>query len=148
MNEAKNALKDRSLVHDDDLHEALGMLLDRAAQRQMWLLFLDDDDRLAGPLMPMDDYPQDPHALITTDDLGELPQAQTLLQRCDMLREITGNAHIVLAWEREGGDGFTADDRAWATAMGDAADLLDVPLRAQFVVHSGGVRQFHADDRL
>lgn len=146
MTDARTTLKDRILDHDDELRDLLELLLQRANRRQLWLTFIDERGCLGDPLMPMDDYPDDPAELITTEDLGEVTQAHLLMQRMGMFREITGNASVVLVWERLGSAAVDADDRAWARAMRESARTLDVPLRAQFVLHGGGVRQLHPDD--
>ena len=98
--------------------------------------------------MPMADLPDDPDETTETDDLGEVTHAALLAQRAGMLREVTGNEAMVLAWERLGASAITDDDRSWARAMADAAAQYAVPLRAQFIVHDRGVRQLHPDDYL
>ncbi|KDA06900.1 hypothetical protein DC31_06560 [Microbacterium sp. CH12i] len=114
----------------------------------MWLMFMDGRGCLGDPLMPMDDYPDDPYAVVDVDDLGTVTEAHVLMHRAGMLRQMTDNASVVLAWERVGTDAVGDDDRVWARAMAEAAELLDVPLRAQFIVHARGVRQLHPDDYL
>lgn len=146
MTDTNHSLKDRVLDHDDDLRDLLEVLLQRANQRQMWLMFMDDRGCLGDPLMPMDDYPEHPHDVVEIDDLGAVTEAHVLMHRASLLRDMTGNASVVLAWERIGLETVTAADRDWAGAMAAAAHTLDVPLRAQFIVHSRGVRQLHPDD--
>ncbi|WP_460519815.1 hypothetical protein [Humibacter antri] len=139
-------LHERMLDRDDDLGSFLEFLLLRANRRQMWLLFLDDRRRLGDPIMPMDDYPENPDGLVSTDDLGELPHARLLMHRAEMCRELTNNAAIVLVWERLGPCPIDENTRAWASAMAEAARDIGVPLRAQFLLHDGGIRQVHPDD--
>nr|MBS1899416.1 hypothetical protein [Actinomycetota bacterium] len=144
-----DALRDLALDDDDDLRDAVELLLHRANQRQLWLLFIDGRGRLGEPLMPMADYPSDPLEVVPIDDLGDVAQAQALAHRIGMLREITGNAAVVLVWERvsDARVGGEEDDvRLWARAMRRQASSLGVPLRAQFLLHAYGVRQLHADD--
>ncbi|MGM7671682.1 hypothetical protein [Microbacterium sp. A93] len=148
MTETTNPLKSRVLDRDDDLRDVLEVLLQRANRRQMWLMFMDDRGCLGDPLMPMADYPDDPSHVVEIDDLGQVTEAHVLMHRAGMLREMTGNASVVLAWERGGSSAVSKDDRAWAQAMAEAAQKLDIPLRAQFIVHSRGVRQLHPDDYL
>jgi len=148
MTQTTDPLKNRVLDHDDDLREVLAVLLQRANLRQMWLMFMDDRGCLGDPLMPTSDYPEDPNEVVDVDDLGPVTEAHVLMHRAGMLRELTGNASVVLAWERPGSDAVTPGDRAWARAMADAARQLDIPLQAQFIVHARGVRQLHADDYL
>ncbi len=141
-------LRERALHSDDDLGDAIAILLTRADQRQMWLLFIDEEGRLGDPLMPMNDYPDDPLGTTWAEDLGEVGQAQLLMHRCGMLREALGHRSIVLVWERRGAETIEDAERAWARAMDDEARRLGVPLRAQFLLHDRGVRQLHLDDCL
>lgn len=144
-----DTLRDHVLESDDDLRNVLELLLQRANQRQLWLLFVDGRGRIGDPLMPMADYPEDPLEVVTTEDLGDVTQAHLLSQRIGMLRELTGNAAVVLVWERVGGEVVAGDDdgvRQWARAMRRQASSLGIPLRAQFLLHERGVRQLHADD--
>lgn len=146
MTDATTPLKDRPLETGEDLRSLIELLLDRANRRQMWLMFIDDRGCLGDPLMPMDDYPDDPTVMTRTDDLGEVDHATLLMHRIGMLREMTGNAAVVLVWERLGSSVVGVEDREWSRAMLDAAAALDVPLRAQFVLHNRGVRALHLDD--
>lgn len=146
MTETADSLHDRILHTDDDLREALEVLLERANIRQMWLVFIDQSGCLGGPLMPMNDYPADPAEFVEVDDLGVVTHAQLLMSRAGSLRTITGNAEVVLVWERTGDEGVLAADAAWAQAMAESAQMFEVPLRAQFILHSRGVRQLHPDD--
>ncbi|TQK18295.1 hypothetical protein FBY40_0782 [Microbacterium sp. SLBN-154] len=140
---------DRVLRHDSDLEEVLELLLDRALNpRQMWLLFLDADGRLTGPIMPCDDYPLDPFRLDEIDDLGLLPCAEILAVWIGGLIAAIDAAQAVIVWERRGPREFTDDERAWAGAMAVECGAEGVGLRAQFVLHDDGIRQLTADDHL
>ena len=141
-------LRDHVLEDDDDLRDALEVLLQRANQRQFWLLFIDGRGRIGEPLMPMADYPEDPLEVVKVEDLGEVNHAHLLTQRLGMLRELTGNAAVVLVWERLGGEAVDDDVRIWARAMKREAAQFGIPLRAQYLLHTHGVRQLHADDWL
>ena len=141
-------LHDHVLESDDDLRDALELLLQRANQRQFWLLFIDGRGRLGEPLMPMADYPTDPLEAVMSEDLGELPQAQLLAHRIGMLRELTGNTAVVLVWERIGDEVLEEEVRVWVRAMKRQTAQLGIPLRAQYLLHNRGVRQLHADDWL
>lgn len=148
MTDTNIPLKDRPLESGEDLRSLIEFLLDRANRRQMWLLFIDDRGCLGDPLMPMDDYPDDPTLITSADDLGEVDQATLLMSRIGMLREMTGNEAVVLVWERLGSSVVGVEGREWARAMRDAATALEVPLRAQFVLHNRGVRELALDDIL
>ena len=148
---------DRILATDADLQDQLGLVLERATHRQLWLLLIDHEHRLAEPIMPMDDHPSSPHELCDTDDLGLVPFARVLVHRARLVCELVGAREFVFVWERCGTDSFTADDREWARAIaGEAggAGLGGTPfggeteaqLRAQFVLHDTGIRQLVPDD--
>ncbi|MBO9626793.1 MAG: hypothetical protein J7484_10510 [Microbacterium sp.] len=139
-------VKDRPLRDDDDLSALLEQLLQRASRRQVWLMFVDQRGCLAEPLIPIEGYPDDPSAVADAPDLGEVTEASLLMQRAGMLREAMESAAVVLVWERPGSRIIGVDDREWAVAMRDAAAEHAIPLRAQFVLHSRGVRQIHDDD--
>lgn len=141
-------LRNRVLHTDEQLRDIIELLLQEANQRRMWLLFLDDRGCLGEPIMPMADYPHDPLEIVHIDDLGEVAESHVLMHRIGMLRELTGNAQVVLAWERRGGRDVRDGERVWARAMAQQAAEQRVPLRAQFVLHSDGVRQLHPDDYL
>ncbi|MFK4762844.1 hypothetical protein ACI3KS_18100 [Microbacterium sp. ZW T5_45] len=146
MTDSTRSLKDRPLKTTEELRTLIETLLDRASGRRLWLLFIDDRGCLGDPLIPMDDYPPDPTERTRTDDLGEIDHGSLLMHRIGMLREVTGNEAVVLVWERLGSSAVGADDRLWARAMLDAATELDVPLRAQFVLHGTGVRELQLSD--
>ena len=148
MTNADMDIRDRVVDRDDDLADVLAMLLDTAIRRQMWLIFIDDRGCVAGPLMPLDDLRTEPDEPVETRDLGELPVATVLMHRIGEFLEHTGNARVVLVWERRGSRRVQERDRAWAQAMAMQALELEVPLRAQFLLHNHGLRQLHPDDWL
>jgi len=140
------SLRDRILHTDDQLRDLIELLLQHPNQRQFWLLFIDERGCLGDPLMPMAGYPHDPLETVRVDDLGEVTHSRLLMHRIGMAREMTGNAQVVLVWERPGVETVQDADRSWARAMAAQATELDVPLRAQFTLYERGVRQLHADD--
>lgn len=148
MNPQNLPLRERVFDRDDDLQDAVRQLLRNAIRRQMWLLFLDDQRRLGDLIMPMDDYPHDPDGMVTTEDLGTIPCSRLLMQRCEMVREASESGAVVLVWERPGPRALDVATRRWACAMAVDAHELDVPLRAQFLLHDDGIRQLHPDDYL
>ncbi|WP_106814676.1 hypothetical protein [Microbacterium timonense] len=140
---------DRVLRHDSDLEEVLELLLTEAMNpRQLWLFYLDDGDRLTGPIMPCDDYPDHPDDLMETGDLGVVSFADVLAQRILQILEAVEASQVVLVWERPGPREFAPDELRWARAMARSCADAGVRLRAQFLLHDGGVRQLAPDDHL
>lgn len=138
--------RDRVLATDADMHELIELLLELANQRQVWLFVFDDAQRVVGPLMPMDDFPESPDGLVETDDLGLVSVPHVFVDRAGMVCEVLGAASIALVWERRGSEKFTAEDRAWARALAHEATEHGPRLRAQFVLHDTGLRQLTPDD--
>jgi hypothetical protein len=137
---------DLPLRTDHQLRIALEDLLERANLAQLWVIFLDADDRLTGPFMPGDGFPDDPLELVRTDDLGEVPVAHVLAERVKMMIEAVGAARAVLVWERPGADGLTPDVRAWVREMALACRANGAALRAQLLLHNNGLRMLVPDD--
>lgn len=139
--------RDRILTDDADLADQLDALLDRAFNpRQLWLLFVDPDGSLSDVIVPCDDYPPTPTESVVTDDLGHADVARVLARRAGEITSITGAGGVVLVWERRGPSTFGADELDWAAAMADACRAEGVRLRAQFVLHDGGIRILTPDD--
>lgn len=133
---------------DAQLQEWLAFLLNRANQSQLWLLFLDEDDRPVGPFMPCDDLPPGGHGhLCDTEDLGSLPFVELLGHRFATLMREFGFAQAVLVWERRGRSRISDEDRAWA-AIGDHLVAQGARVRARFVLHDHGLRILTPDDLL
>lgn len=139
--------RDRPLVTDDELLTTLEFVLEAANQRQLWFIMLGEDKRVVGPLMPMDDYPDDPEELVDTDDLGWVTFARVLMVRAAMFCGLAGGCEVVFVWERPGARNLTPGDVAWARAVLREAAADGLPgIRAQFVLHDDGIRQLRPDD--
>lgn len=138
-------LRDSALT-DPRLQELLELMLSGAIRRQVWLMFLDEDDRLSELVLPMADYPDDPDEPEIAEDLGPATAAGLLATRIPAIAEMIGCTQTVLVWEREGGEEFTEAERRWARAMADALRGGDVRLRAQFLLHDDGIRVLAPDD--
>ncbi|QIK64352.1 hypothetical protein G7068_14920 [Leucobacter viscericola] len=139
--------RERPLVTDVELHQTLEFLLQCANQRQVWLIMFGEDKCVAGPLMPMSDYPVDPEELIEADDLGQVTFSHALLVRAGMICAMTGGRELVFVWERLGSRDLTPSDVAWARAVVRESESGEVPsIRAQFVLHDRGLRQLRPDD--
>lgn len=138
-------LRDTAL-DDARLHELLGLMLTGAIRRQMWLMFLDDDDRLSDLVMPMADYPADPDEPGVVDDLGPTTAAAMIGARIPTIAEAIGCSQVVLVWEREGDEQFQQAELGWAAAIARAVRETDVRLRGQFLLHDDGLRALTPDD--
>ena len=130
------------LVSDRALHERVSDLLQGAIRRQWWTLYLDEHDVQLPLIMPMAGYPERPDE--PCGDEGTA--AQLLASRLAEIVEHAGAAKVVFVWERPGDPMSTADDRAWAKALGEACRAESVAVRAQFSLHDDGARWFAPDD--
>lgn len=151
MRSTENELRDESPVTDDlQLHGLLTRLLGAARQRQIWLVFFDEQSRLLDPIMPMSDHPYDPEVLHETEDLGLVSFPEMFVHRARQIAEMVNAVSFALIWERPGGEKYTHDDLDWARAFidraGDRSDLAT--LRALFLLHDHGLRQVVPDDYL
>ncbi|MCR2782987.1 MULTISPECIES: DUF2599 domain-containing protein [unclassified Microbacterium] len=134
------------LTDDLRLQEYLEPLLQSATRRQLWLFFLDADDRLDGPVLPVGELPGDPAVVVQVDDFGDGPFADVLGARLSLLMRELEFAQIVLVWERPGGAKVRAEERAWGRALGGALRANGARVRAQFVLHDRGMQIIAPDD--
>lgn len=107
---------------------------------------LDDQHRVVEPIMPFEDLTADPRELIEVEDLGLVAAPKLYADRIAFVCELMGATSFAVVWERQGGDRFTRRDLAWASDFADEAARLPVRLRAQFLLHSTGLRQLTTDD--
>ena len=136
----------RALVCDGDLTEVLTLLLRKASLRQLWLVMLDADSRVAGPLMALANYPRDPLAPAGAPDMPRASHATVLAARMADIVEIVGASRVVLVWERPGDRPIGTEEHAWARELRNECRDRDISVRAQFVLHDGGLRQLTPDD--
>lgn len=132
--------RDRILETDADLHDQLATMLSRALRRQLWLFYLSEDHRIIDPIMPMNDHPWRPDEMCETGDLGRVTFARMFVARAGDVCELVGAGWIVVVQERLGPPRPTKMDLRWARAIAAGADRQGVGLRAQFILHSGGIR--------
>ena len=130
------------ITTDLEVEERVATLLRRAARRQWWTLYLDDHDVQLPLLMPMAGYPERPD--LPSGEEGTA--AQLIADRLSAVVEKIGAAKVVFVWERPGGAEPTPGDREWARALAEACRAEGVAVRAQLILHDGGVRWFAADD--
>lgn len=134
------------LTNDDELVGFLDRLLQNALRPQTWILFLDAEDRLMSPVMPIDDLPDDPHQRITVDDLGDTTAAELFASRFAMIRNEIGAGRILLVWERPGSRTLISRDREWARTLGRALVDAGAQLRGQLMLSSEGHRIIAPDE--
>jgi hypothetical protein len=103
--------------------------------RQLWLMFVDGDDRQAPVVVPISDLPRNPERR----GLGALTAVLA------GMREQLGTAHgpgsVIFTRERPGQDAVLPLDRAWATALTDVCRTAGVALRGVYLSTSGGVQR-------
>lgn len=135
-----------ALTDDTRLVGYFTPILETALRRQLWVFFLDEDDRPIGPAMPMDDYPDDPNRPLPTDEGGSRKVAELFGARLARLMRECELAQILLVWERSGGRILSGETLLWARALGAALVAENVRVRAQLLLHSGGLRVLAPDD--
>ncbi|MBO3662389.1 hypothetical protein [Microbacterium stercoris] len=138
-------LREESLT-DATLEELVGLMLTGAIRRQLWLMFLDDDDRMSEAIMPTTDFPEDPHEPAVVEDLGPVTAARLIADRIGRIGAAIDVTQLVVVWEREGEESFRDEELAWAAAMADAMAETGMRLRAQYLLHNTGLRVLAPDD--
>lgn len=147
MNDETRAMDpEQPLQTDAELQDFLDGVLHEAAERQFWTFYLGPDDRLCGPVMPMNDHPDRPDELAETDDLGTVTFAQAMADRVNWIAEAVGAGSVVFVWERIGSERFGPYELAFARAMSHECADIGLRLRAQFLLHDVGLRQITPDD--
>lgn len=114
------------------VHDIIG----RASLRQLWFLFLDDEDMQLPLLIPIDGLPTRPE---------REGVHQVLANITALMAEIDATG-LVMVWERYGPRTLTPRDRAWAHAFATECVNESVPLRAMLLSHRSGVRWIAPDD--
>ena len=135
-----------ALTDDTRLVGYFTPILETAVRRQLWVFFLDEDDRPIGPAMPMDDYPDDPNRVLPTADAGLRKVAELFATRFARLMRECELAQILLVWERPGNRTLSGETLLWARALGAALSAENACVRAQLLLHSRGLRVLAPDD--
>lgn len=131
-----NALTAPPLLTDADVHERVRALVGPAiTDRQLWIMFVDGDNRQAPVIMPISDIPREPEPRMLRN-LGEV-----LAGVCPELATDAGAGSVILTVERRGLDGVLPTDRAWADALGAACAEAEVALRGVYLSTERGVRR-------
>jgi hypothetical protein len=123
------------LVTDALIEERVAALVGRACQRQLWFLFLDEDQVQLPLLVPIDDPPTQPE-----ENIGNL------VRLVEEAMEATDAHSVVVVIERYAEAVLTANDRAWAGSIHNAFDAQAIPLRGILLSHRRGVRWVAQDD--
>jgi hypothetical protein len=126
---------EQPLTTNDDVLDRVKLLVRNALRRQLWLMFLDGDDRQLPVLMPTD-VPANPG---TTD-------ASNLARFIHGVNDDLDATSIVVTLERRGSDEISDDDRAWFRLVRDACAMAELTLRGPVLVHTRGARWVAAED--
>lgn len=127
--------KSQPLVSQVLIEERVRALIGRASRRQLWFLFLDENQVQLPLLIPLDDYPSAPD-----DSVHHLARAM------GQAMDAAGADSLVVVMERYAASGLAPADVAWARAIHDAFDLEGVRLRGLLLSHNRGVRWVAQDD--
>ena len=137
MDPIDRALADLEPLDTDDVIERrVGSLIGRAVSRQIWLLFVDDNNTQLPLVMPISDIPV-------------APEASDLDNWTELVRGTADAVHargVVVVIERYDADRLTDADRAWARLSRDGCRDAGVALRAVLLSHRRGVRLLAPDD--
>lgn len=113
------------LTTDADLVAMADDLVGEPLRRQTWVLLLDDRQRLAPVVVPMDGVPADP----APEDVARLAE------RIDALVALVPDAEsAVLVWERPGGADARMLEADWIAALATSG----APIRAQLIASDEG----------
>lgn len=124
---------------DDDVFDRVSALVGRAtADRQLWMMFVDGDDRQSPVVMPVSDMPSEPEP----GTAAKL--AQVLGGVREELTTDRGPGSVILTWERLGPDRPVPADQAWADVLDEACRLGDVVLRGMFLSTPGGTQRLRS----
>jgi len=128
-------VRDDVLDTDDMLLERARSLLQGGVRRQLWLMFLDDQQRQLPLLLPVD-IPRRPGARESTGFgrfVGEIV-------------DDVDAASVVVTLERRGSGLVSKADAEWLRLARDSCAAAGVPMRGPMLCHTGGVRWVAADD--
>jgi len=124
------------LTTDEAIERRVASLIGRAQNRQIWLLFLDQNQVQSPLVLPVSDVPVAP----PDDDLdnwSEFVRGTT---------EAVDAGEVIVVLERFAPERLTDADRAWARMLRDGCRVAGVTLRAVLLSHRNGVRLLAPDD--
>lgn len=125
------------LRSDSEIEARVTELIGRANQRQLWLLFLDEQAVQLPVLMPVETMPLRPDD--TIQGLAALVS--------ESMSDLRASS-VIVVFERYADAAITESDRLWARAICGAFSDRSIALRALLISHRSGVRWFAADDYL
>ena len=128
-------VRDDRLVTDEQVLQRVASLLERAVRRQLWLLFLDEQQRQLPVIMPSY-VPRSP-------DDGELERFAGFL---GVLFEDVDAEALIVVYERRGRDELSEPDRRWLRFVDAACRAAAVPVRGPLLLHDRGVRWLIEED--
>jgi hypothetical protein len=123
------------LTTDALVEQRVAALVGRACRRQLWFLFLDENEVQLPLIIPVADPPAHPDG-----------SARNLAAGIRMAMESVGAASVVVVIERFADQAVTAVDTAWARTIDDTFAEAGAPVRAFLISHRRGVRWLAADD--
>ena len=123
------------LTTDALIERRVASLVGRAVRRQLWFLFLDQDQVQLPLVMPFSDPPLKPDASVST-----------LASVIGLAVESENASSVIVVIERYADSVFTEADKEWARAIVGAFEERGVVVRSVLVSHRRGVRWFAQDD--
>lgn len=124
------------LLTDADVLARVQALVGRAiTDRQLWIMFVDGDNRQAPVVMPVSDMPRHPPTGLLDGLAGVLRGVYG-----DLATDL-GPGSVILTLERRGPAHTHPQDRAWAEALVRTCRSIDVGLRGVFLSSDTGVRR-------
>ncbi|WP_168627787.1 hypothetical protein [Cryobacterium sp. BB307] len=128
--------RERPLTNPIEIENRVTELLVHANQRQLWLMFLDDEQVQLPLLIPVDSLPGE----LTEDDARAFALAIG-----DTARNLDAASVLIVLEELHDGQ-LTDRDRAWARLLHAACDAQGTVVRGILLCHMRGVRWMPQDD--
>ncbi|WGD37402.1 hypothetical protein [Lysinibacter sp. HNR] len=129
-------IRQQPLDTDLQIQHRVQYLIGAAQRRRVWFMYLDRANVQIPVVMPMADFPL---------EVGEEDGDHVSRALARFMREV-GALQVFLVWERPGGRTLRRSERGWAREILHGCALGGVPIRAQLLSHSGGVRWLSPDD--
>jgi hypothetical protein len=124
------------LLTDADVLARVQALVGRAVtDRQLWIMFVDGDNRQTPVVMPVSDLPRRPPPGLLDGLAGVLGGVR------DDLATDTGPGSVILTLERRGPADPRPLDRSWTDALVRTCRSADIGLRGVFLSNDAGVRR-------